>query len=104
MPLTLRPAHDFRRVQPDPRRHKKGRRPLRDLRCPDVSQHRTLRSPTVVIPHITPRAVVCTPTGIVDAVVTIAGAMGGDAGHYSTDHRTRNYSGCGIDTRTTPTA
>src|SRR5712671_5958622 len=49
-------------------------------------QRRTLRSPTVLIPHITPRAVVCTPTVIVarSAVVTIAGAMGGDAGHYST--------------------
>jgi hypothetical protein len=67
-------------------------------------QRRTLRSPTVSIPHITPRAVVCTPTVIVirSAVVTIAGAMGGDAGHYSTDHRTSNYSACGTGTPTAP--
>ena len=69
-------------------------------------RRRTLRSPTVLIPHITPRAVVCTPTVIVirSAVVTIAGAMGGDAGHYSTDHRTSNYSARGTGTPTTPTA
>jgi hypothetical protein len=59
----------------------------------------------LIIPLITPRAVVCTRNVAVVSTptVAIAGAIGGDADQYSTDHRANRYSGRGTGTPT-PTA